>query len=138
MTEHDPRWMPPAQSPYWWSSLLAEFEAKGQSAARLRHEAALAEIARAEAVQARIATLVTEEKVSMSQADRVAHAEPAHRAAQRQVARLSYEADAADRLARALECQLRWAIAGRFATAGIGSAKDAVAPAIAALREAFE
>jgi hypothetical protein len=126
MTEHD------------WSALLAEFEEQGQLAARRRHEAALAEIARAEAVQARIATLVTEDKVSMSQADRVAHAEPAHRAAQREVARLAYEADAADRQARALEYQLRWAIAAwSDVTAGIESAKDAVAPAIAAIQEAF-
>jgi hypothetical protein len=104
MTEHD------------WSALLAEFEEQSQLAARRRHEAALAEIARAEAVQGRIADLVTKMRLSMSAADRE------HRAAQREVARLSYEADAADRLARALECQLRWAIAGRFATAGIGSA----------------
>lgn len=97
-----------------FSELLAELEDQNVAAARYRHAATEAEITRAEAVNLRMAELAAG-GASLTQADKLAHAEPEHRAAQRQVAQLTLDADLADRKARALGLALEWAIAGRRA-----------------------
>jgi len=97
-----------------FNELLAECEEQNVLAATKKHAAAMREIARAEAVNLRIAELMTASTgLSLTQADKVAHTEPAHRAAQREVAVLALEADIADRKARALGFALGWAVAAR-------------------------
>lgn len=94
-----------------FQGLLTEYTDKALMSVGKRRDAALREIARAEWVNDRITSLMSDDEgVSLARADRAAHAAEKHREYQREVAHLSYEAERWDRLARALSFQLAFEI----------------------------
>lgn len=95
-----------------FEDLLTRYENAAQTVVDKKHEAAMLEIERAEWVCAEIARLMKDEGTSRAQAEKDAHADPRHRQYQRDIEKLRFIADGADRLARAHEFRLQHETAG--------------------------